>query len=95
MPLSFAPLIRLKLCHACDQCHSSRVFTPLFGWHCKLRPNTEGQLDTVTLEAFALVTTALMKAGDKGGASAVALDAAAMFPDVMFVRCAFFDRNLR
>jgi hypothetical protein len=27
---------------ACDQWHSSRVFTPLTGWHCKLRPNTEG-----------------------------------------------------
>jgi hypothetical protein len=33
---------RLKLLHACDQCHSSRGFTPLTGWHCKFRPNTEG-----------------------------------------------------
>jgi hexosaminidase len=33
MPLSFTPLLRLKLEHACDQCHSSRVFTPLTGWH--------------------------------------------------------------
>ena len=38
---------RLKLLHACDQWHSSRVFTPLTGWHCKTRPNTKGveQLD--------------------------------------------------
>jgi hypothetical protein len=27
MPLSFMPLLRLKRCHACDQCHSSRVAT--------------------------------------------------------------------
>ena len=33
---------RLKLLHACDQWHSSRVFTPLTGWHVKFRPNTEG-----------------------------------------------------
>jgi hypothetical protein len=30
--------------HTCSlQWHSSRVFTPLTGSHCKLRPNTEGQ----------------------------------------------------
>jgi uracil-DNA glycosylase len=29
MPLSFTPLLRLKRCHACDQCHSSWVFIPL------------------------------------------------------------------
>jgi hypothetical protein len=29
--------------HACDQWHFFRVSTPLTGWHCKLRPNTEGQ----------------------------------------------------
>jgi hypothetical protein len=34
--------VRLKLLHACDQWHSSRVFAPLTGLHCKLRPNTEG-----------------------------------------------------
>jgi hypothetical protein len=34
--------VHLKLYHACDQWHSSRVFTPLTGWHCKFRPNTEG-----------------------------------------------------
>jgi hypothetical protein len=33
---------RLKLVHACDQWHSSRLCTPLTGWHCKFRPNTEG-----------------------------------------------------
>jgi hypothetical protein len=42
MLLSFTPLLLLKRCHACDQCHSSLVFTPLTGWHCKFRPNTEG-----------------------------------------------------
>jgi hypothetical protein len=36
-------LARLKLLHACDQWHSCWVFTPLTGWHCKLRPNTEGK----------------------------------------------------
>jgi hypothetical protein len=35
--------VRLKLLHVCDQWHSSRVSTPLTGWHCKLRPNTEGR----------------------------------------------------
>jgi hypothetical protein len=44
MPLSFTRLLLcLKRCHACDQCHSCRVFTPLTGSHCKLRPNTEGK----------------------------------------------------
>jgi ferredoxin len=28
-PLSSTPLLRLKRCHACGQCHSSRVFTLL------------------------------------------------------------------
>jgi hypothetical protein len=40
VPLSFTPLLRLKRCHACDQCHSSRVFTPLTSCHCEVRPNT-------------------------------------------------------
>jgi hypothetical protein len=31
--------------YACDQWHSSRVFTPLTGWHCTFRPNTEGEHD--------------------------------------------------
>jgi hypothetical protein len=30
--------------HAFDQWLSSRVSTPLTGWHCKLRPNTEGRV---------------------------------------------------
>jgi hypothetical protein len=34
MPLSFTPLLRLKRCLACDQWHSSRLFTPLTGWLC-------------------------------------------------------------
>jgi hypothetical protein len=42
MPL-VPPLALLKLLLACDQWHSSRVFAPLTGWHCKLRPNTEGR----------------------------------------------------
>jgi hypothetical protein len=33
---------RLTLMHACDQQHSSRVFTSFTGWYCKLHPNTEG-----------------------------------------------------
>jgi hypothetical protein len=40
MPLVPTP-VRLKLLHVCDQWYPSRVFTPLTGWHCKLRPNTE------------------------------------------------------
>jgi beta-galactosidase len=42
MPLSFTPLLRLKLLQACDQWYSSRVATILTSSHCKLRPNTEG-----------------------------------------------------
>jgi hypothetical protein len=45
-PRSRVPLVptpaRLKRCHACDQCHSSRASTFLAGSHCKLRANTEG-----------------------------------------------------
>jgi hypothetical protein len=33
---------RLKLLHASDQWHSSRVFTLLTGRHCNFRPNTKG-----------------------------------------------------
>jgi hypothetical protein len=41
--MSLVPMpARLKLLQACDHWHSSRVFTPRTGWHCKLRPNTEG-----------------------------------------------------
>jgi hypothetical protein len=44
--LSRMPLVptsaRLKILHACDQWHSSRVFTPLIGSHCKFRQNTKG-----------------------------------------------------
>jgi hypothetical protein len=29
--------------HACDQWHSSRKFSPLTGFHCNFRPNTEGE----------------------------------------------------
>jgi hypothetical protein len=43
MPLGPTPA-RLKLLKACDQWHSSRVFTPLTGWHRKFRPNTEGNV---------------------------------------------------
>jgi hypothetical protein len=32
----------LRLLHACDQWHSSWAFTPLTGWHCKFRRNSEG-----------------------------------------------------
>jgi hypothetical protein len=34
--------VHLKLLHACDRWHSSRESTPLTGWHCKSRPNSEG-----------------------------------------------------
>jgi hypothetical protein len=47
MTLDLTPA-RLKLLHAFDQCHSSRVFTPLIGWHRKLRRNTEGTCNTRT-----------------------------------------------
>jgi len=47
VPLSFTPLLRLKREHACEQWHSSRAFTPLTGWHCKLCPNTEDHLQNV------------------------------------------------
>jgi hypothetical protein len=30
VPLSFTLLLRLKCCHVCDQCHSSRVLTPAY-----------------------------------------------------------------
>jgi len=53
--LSRKPLVptpaRLKLLHACDQWHSSRVFTPLTGCHCKLRANTEGEQISAHTEA--------------------------------------------
>jgi hypothetical protein len=42
IPLRFTTLLHVKLLHACDQWHSSRKFNPLTGFHCKLRPNTEG-----------------------------------------------------
>jgi hypothetical protein len=41
MPLVPTPA-RLKLLQTCDQCYSSRAFTPLTGWHCKLCRNTKG-----------------------------------------------------
>jgi hypothetical protein len=52
MPLSFTPLLRLKRCHACDQCHSSWMSTPLTGSHCKLHPNTEGHLASAVNESL-------------------------------------------
>jgi hypothetical protein len=48
VPLSFTPLFRLKLLHACDQWHFSRKFTPLTGLRCKSRPNTEGTRSSST-----------------------------------------------
>jgi hypothetical protein len=42
-PLSFMPLLRLNILHAFEQWHSSRMFTPVTCWHCKLHPNTEGE----------------------------------------------------
>jgi hypothetical protein len=43
MPLCSTPLLRLKLLQACDQCHSSQVFTPLTGRCCKVPPSTTNQ----------------------------------------------------
>jgi hypothetical protein len=34
MPLSFTPLLRLKVEQACDQWHFSQASTPLTGSHC-------------------------------------------------------------
>jgi hypothetical protein len=42
MPLSFTPLLCLKLLQACDQWHSSRASTPTYRYHRNLRPNTAG-----------------------------------------------------
>jgi hypothetical protein len=42
--LGFTPLLCLKRCHACDQWHSSRVFT-LTGRHRKFGSNAEGFAD--------------------------------------------------
>jgi hypothetical protein len=58
-------LVHLKLLHACAQCHSSRVFTPLTSWHCKLGSNTEGtdgltdNMDDVRLLSFFLTRVVL------------------------------------
>jgi hypothetical protein len=53
-------LLRLKRCHACDQWHSSRMFTPLTGWHCKLRSQTlkahAGDWDIIDKDAAWLIT---------------------------------------
>jgi hypothetical protein len=48
LPLVPTPA-RLKHLHVRDQLHYSRVFTPLTGWYCKLRPNTEGTQTFPTL----------------------------------------------
>jgi hypothetical protein len=40
--LKFKLMLRLKRCHACDQC--SRASTFLTGSHCKFRANTEGKV---------------------------------------------------
>jgi hypothetical protein len=50
--------------HACDQWHSSRKFTPLTGLHCKLRPNTEGQLIDNCLRITRLVVPSDWSAWD-------------------------------
>jgi hypothetical protein len=50
MPLVPTPA-RLNLLHACDHWHSSRMCTPLTGWHCQLRLNTEGLQSNRHLQA--------------------------------------------
>jgi hypothetical protein len=55
---SHARLKRASSEQVCDQCHSSRVFISLTGWHCKLGPNTEGadlRSPTLTADDFALM----------------------------------------
>jgi hypothetical protein len=42
VPLRFAPLLRLKRCHACDPWHSSQVDTASYRCHRKSCRNTEG-----------------------------------------------------
>jgi hypothetical protein len=42
MPLCFPPLLHLKLLHACDQWHASRLSTATYRYHLKFRRNTEG-----------------------------------------------------
>jgi hypothetical protein len=43
MPLDPTPLLRLKLCHGCDQWHFSRESTCSHRYHHKLCRNTEGE----------------------------------------------------
>jgi sugar/nucleoside kinase (ribokinase family) len=38
---------RLKLVHACDQCHSSRMSTASYRCHRKSCRNTEGEVDSL------------------------------------------------
>jgi hypothetical protein len=55
---------RLKFLHACGQCHSSRVFTPLTSLRCKLRPNTEERAShLLTMNSATTPMTPPLKAG--------------------------------
>jgi hypothetical protein len=63
MPLVPTPLLRLKLLHACAQWHSSRKFTALTGWHCKLCPNTKGATDASGLLLAMNTTTWWLTSG--------------------------------
>jgi hypothetical protein len=69
---------RLKLLHACDHWHSSRMFTPYTGRHCKFRPNTEGAW-AACLSTHPSRSARLACANPCGALSA---------------RCAFSDSNL-
>jgi hypothetical protein len=77
MPLGFMPLIRLKRSQACGQWHSSRVFTPLTGGHCKLCPNTVGT-NISTSSRNSNTTVASGKHKHKAGANFDAFVAASM-----------------
>jgi hypothetical protein len=56
--------------HACDQWHSSRVFTSLTDWHHNLRPNTEGdEVDESTHERYLNQTWGAAWVGDVAAAA--------------------------
>ena len=94
---------RLKLLHACDQWHSSRVFNPLIGWHCKLCRNTEGHAayDDAPVSlvkegpVFARGVLHIFAAGLRVVPSNHALPFTKSCKYSSMVQCAFCGRNLR
>jgi hypothetical protein len=86
---SHACLLQANMC--VTQWHSSRVPTPLTGWHCKFRPNTEGQHDESVVVADHVHTSTVLGfrlhgwVGLVGVVGAVGLHAS----------CWWFDANMR